>query len=167
MREDDLEVEFKKQYDKSIKNFIRKWGTHPRDVWDMDRDMIIPKKYNIGFMIHNCNETTLKLLEPWCSIMYIEPKDFRNAKVNDYINQESSKTTFDLTRKFQTIHSEEICDIMVEFDAKKLNEQRLAFLQKLSDIITDSGEIGIMEYDIFVLDIKELNTYETDNLIGN
>ena len=54
---------------------------------------------------------------------------------------------------------------MIEFDTKDLNESRVAFLQRLSDILTDSGEVGVMEYDIFVLDIKSLDTYEKDNLL--
>ena len=169
MREDDLQVEVDKQYEKSIRNFIRKWGVWPGTVWDENRDMIIPKRYNIGFMVHNCNEQFLNLLEPWCTTMYLEPKDFRNARVQEYINKEQKKTTFDLTKKFQTPHSNHRCDIMVEFDAKELNESRIAFLQRLSEILTQSGDIGQMSYDIFVLDIKTLKTYEplTSNNLSN
>ena len=50
---------------------IRKWGTWPAQVWDDSRDMTIPKKYDIGFFIQNCDYDTLKFLEPWCSNIYV------------------------------------------------------------------------------------------------
>ena len=40
-------------------------------------------------------------------------------------------------------------DIVVSFDALEMNEERAAFIQRLSDILTDSGSIGYMKYDIF------------------
>ena len=55
MREDDsIKVDVDGQYQKSIRNFIRKWGTWPGRVWDENRDMIIPKKHDIGFVVNNC-----------------------------------------------------------------------------------------------------------------
>ena len=33
MREDQ-KVNFDNQYNKSIRNFIRKWGIHPESIWD-------------------------------------------------------------------------------------------------------------------------------------
>ena len=36
------------------------------------------------------------------------------------------------------------------------------FLTQLSDIIEDSGQVGKMEYDIFKIDIRSLQTYEHD-----
>ena len=70
MREDG-EIDITTQYNKSMRNFVRKWGIWPGSVWDSNRDMIIPKKYDIGFIIENCDKNTLNLLEPWCSCIYI------------------------------------------------------------------------------------------------
>ena len=36
-----------------------------------------------------------------------------------------------------------------------LNEDRIAFLHRLSDILTDSGGVGDMKHDIFSLQIKK------------
>tara|TARA_Y100000361_G_C11146332_1_gene338251 strand:- start:87 stop:1277 length:1191 start_codon:yes stop_codon:yes gene_type:complete len=165
MREDDLKVEVDEQYEKSIRNFVRKWGCWPGKVWDNNRDMVIPKKYDIGFLIKNCNKDIVKILEPWCSKIFFQPKDYQKSKIQDYINEEQKKTTFDLTKKFKTVFDEEsYCDIMVEFDVNDLNEQRFQFLQMLSEIIAHSGEVGDMTYDVFFLKINSLKTRESENL---
>jgi hypothetical protein len=38
-------------------------------------------------------------------------------------------------------------------------------LINLSEIIQDSGDIGIMQLEIFELDIKSLDTYEKDLIL--
>ena len=127
--------------------------------------MVIPKKYDIGFLIKNCNKDIVKILEPWCSKIFFQPKDYQKSKIQDYINEEQKKTTFDLTKKFKTVFDEEsYCDIMVEFDVNDLNEQRFQFLQMLSEIIAHSGEVGDMTYDVFFLKINSLKTRESENL---
>ena len=47
-------------------------------------------------------------------------------------------------------------DIVVKFDALLLNDERFSFIQYLSAIIPDSGEVGVMEYDIFKLIINRI-----------
>jgi hypothetical protein len=51
-------------------------------------------------------------------------------------------------------------DIVVEFDAKLLNNQNFQLIQQLSDIIKDSGEIGKFQLDVFAVTIKNMTTYE-------
>lgn len=161
MREtDDIEVDVDGQYDKSIRNFIRKWGVWPGSVWNEDRDMVIPKKYNIGFIAKNCHLESLQFLEPWCSNIYIEDRKL----LLDYITEEQSKTIFDLNERIKT-ESKISNDIIIEFDVNQLNSDRLAFLQRLPDILDDSGQIGEMQYDIFKLNINTLEDIVEDNIV--
>ena len=55
---------------------------------------------------------------------------------------------------------------MVDFDARYFTQQSFNIIQNLSDIITESGEIGEFELDCFKIIIKDLTTYEK-NLIKN
>ena len=161
MREDG-KVEINSQYNKSIRNFIRKWGVHPSSVWDDNRDMILPKKYDIGFVVRNCTEDLLKFLEPWCSTIYLS-----DAKmILNYSLEESNLTLYNMGKRVKKINFDEdgnvtepsklTNDILIQFDAIELNDDRVAFLQRLSDILTDSGAVGGMEYDVFKLSIKNL-----------
>ena len=160
MREDDLKVEVDGQYNKSMRNFIRKWGVWPGSVWDENRDMVIPKKYDIGLIVNNCNEELLYLLEPWCSTIYIED---REAIIN-YGMKEQTQTLFDLVDRVKPITVDKDHEIIVEFDALELQKESFEFLQKLSLILQDSGQVGSMKYDIFNFQIFGLNDYSRKNL---
>tara|TARA_Y100001963_G_scaffold160112_1_gene267950 strand:- start:3526 stop:4707 length:1182 start_codon:yes stop_codon:yes gene_type:complete len=160
MREDGA-IDIDSQYTKSIRNFIRKWGVHPSSVWDENRDMILPKKYNIGFVVRNCTQDMLRFLEPWCNTIYIS-----DAKlVLNYSLEEGKKTLYDMAKRVRKVNFDEEGNvvsgkvdnnIIVTFDSTEMNEPRAAFLQRLSEIIGDSGQPGEMEYDIFKLKINHL-----------
>ena len=53
---------------------------------------------------------------------------------------------------------------MIRFDCQKLTSQNFQILVDLSEILQDSGEIGISEVGIFNIEIKSLET-KTDELI--
>jgi hypothetical protein len=48
----------------------------------------------------------------------------------------------------------------IEFDAKRLTNDNLQFLFHVPDIIKESGDIGVMEWDIFRIEIKNLSPLE-------
>ena len=140
---------------KNSRNFIRKWGSWIKN--DEYSYPILTPKFNIGFIIHNCNTALLQHLEPWATNLYV------NCKKNEYINQEQSKTSYDLSSKIKNIDDPIINDITVEFDGTLFNKDRYEFLTShLPNVLKDSGELGEMEYDIFKLHIKSLKTYEND-----
>ena len=140
---------------KNSRNFIRKWGSWIKN--DEYSYPILTPKFNIGFIIHNCNTALLQHLEPWATNLYV------NCKKNEYINQEQSKTSYDLSSKIKNIGEPIVNDITVEFDGTLFNKDRYEFLTShLPNVLKDSGELGEMEYDIFKLHIKSLKTYEND-----
>ena len=57
-----------------------------------------------------------------------------------------------------------INDIVIEFDANKLTNQTFEFFNMLQLMLEDSGQVGVLEFDIFKLNIKNLKDYST-NLI--
>jgi len=145
---------------KNMRNFIRKWGTMVQH--DQYMKPIVSPKYDIGFVIENCDTHMLKELEPWCSDIYGDWVGHKGYGVNQYIEEEQKNTTIDLSKKIHSDHFKPKNDIVVRFDANKLNNNNFQIITKLSDILKDSGEVGEMEYEIFKFKIKSLDTYEKE-----
>ena len=155
--------EWLKQNLRSTRNFIRKWG----HMVQHDRYMkpVIPPKYDVGFVVKNCNTNMLKELEPWCSDIYGDWLGHKGYGLNKYIEEEQKDTQFDISKK---IHSDRVKpknDVVLQFDANKLTSQNFQLLVNLSDMLQDSGEVGEMEYDIFKFYIKSLDTYEKELIV--
>ena len=146
--------EWESQNLKSSRNFIRKWGHFVKH--DELMKPIIPPKYNIGFIIKNCNSNLLELLEPWCDNIYIEDVNL----ANEYISREQINTKFILNNRVKNINNISENDVLIEFDGSLFKQEQFNFIQNLSEIISSSAEVGIMEYDIFKFTIESLNTYE-------
>ena len=126
---------------------------------------IIPPKYNVGFVVENCDTNMLRELEPWCSDIYGDWVGHKGFGVNKYIEEEQKDTHFDLSKKIHSQHLNPTNDIVVRFDAQKLNPKNFQILVNLSEIIQDSGEIGTMNLEIFHFDIKSLKTYEKELIL--
>ncbi|MBC8428179.1 MAG: glycosyltransferase family 2 protein [Candidatus Pelagibacter sp.] len=141
------------------RNYLRKWGSWIQN--DEYLKPIISPKYNIGFIIHNCNLQILEMLEPWCSTIYTDEM-YSIGRYQDYIEMEQSNTLFNLQERIQPIENEKNNDILVEFNGSQLTNDGFQFLQQLPEILKDSGESGEMEYDIFKITINSLKTYEKD-----
>ena len=62
--------EWQKLMNKSTREFFRKWGTPV--LHNNLLKPIVPPKYDIGFVVKNCNEQILETLEPWCSTIYVD-----------------------------------------------------------------------------------------------
>jgi glycosyltransferase involved in cell wall biosynthesis len=144
-----------------FREWWRKWGQNV-----LHDELMMPKvtpKYNIAFVVKNCNGQLLEVLEPWCDRIYIENEDI----VDIYIDREQPNTKFDLTKRVFILvnnHPEWENDIVIEFDALKLNQQNFQIIQQLSEIIKESGEVGEFELDIFKIVISHIEEYQ-NNLI--
>jgi len=138
----------------SNRNFLRKWGNRNN-----------APKYNIAFVVRNCNSQILELLEPWCDRIYIEQSV--NTIIDEYIDKEQPNTKFDLTKRVLTIELNDAQgenDIIVELDVNQLTNQDFAYIQQLADIIADSAEPGTFELGNLLINIYSTETYEK-NLI--
>ena len=143
---------------RSTRNFIRKWGHFVKH--DEYLKPIVPPKYDIGFVIKNCNEKLLESLEPWCSTIYVD------TFAEDYINREQSNTDFDLTKRIYSINAEKQNDIEVRFDGNKLSQDAYEIITNLSEILANDDEIeeGTFELGMLGIKINKIETYEK-NLI--
>ena len=155
--------EWLKQNQRSTRNFIRKWGHFVKH--DSMMMPIIPPKYDIGFVVENCDLHALTALEPWCSDIYGDWVGHKGLYVNKYIEEEQPNTDFSLSKKIHTQHSEPKNDVVAYIDCSKLNQKNYPIIGQLSEILQDSGEIGEFDLDIFNIKVNSLQTYEKDLII--
>lgn len=146
-----------------FREWWRKWGCN---VLHDDLLMpIVPHKYNIAFMIKNCNLSLLEALEPWCDIIWVD-----DSIIDVYVQKEQLNTKYDLKKRVHSIQGsdpKDYMDIVVEFDARRFTNDSYNIIQNLSKIITESGEVGTFELDCFEITISIMNTYEKDLIICN
>ena len=141
---------------RAARNYLRKWGSWIKN--DEYQYPIISSKYDIGFIIKNCNPQLLETLELWCSTIYVD------CDYEQYIKKEQPNTLFDLHDRIKPYDNEKQNEILISFDANQLNQNSFQLIQQFSDIIKDNGEIGSFELDIFKVDIIQMNEYQ-NNLI--
>jgi len=140
----------------SNKNFIRKWGF---------RNSIHNKRYNIAYVVDKCNYDMIAALEPWCDRLYTD--DEMGVLQAMYYENEHKNTSYDFKKRILTTkHNNAVGenDIIVEFDGTKLTNDSFNILTNLSDIITESGEVGTFELDIFKITINQIES-NTKSLI--
>ena len=155
--------EWLKQNARSTRNFIRKWGHMVKH--DQLMMPIIPPKYDIGFVVENCNYELLRELEPWCSNIYGDWVGHKGLYVNKYIEEEQPNTDFSLSKKIKTQHMNPQNDIVVYIDCSRLNQQNFQMLTQLPEILEQQGEIGEFELDTFTVKVKNLYTYEKELVV--
>jgi len=132
-----------------FREWWRKWHT---DVLHDEFMMpIVPSRYDIGFIVNNCNTQILSILEPWCDTIYVDC-DYRG-----YVDAENEKSEYDITDRVKPYDNEKNNRILVSFDATKLRNQHFTeFIKQLPFIIEETGETGSFNWDIFKLDIISL-----------
>ena len=148
---------------KNGREFIRKWGHFIKH--DSLMKPIIPPKYDIGFIVKNCNDQLLEALEPWCNNIYVDEGNV-HSMIDNYITLESLNTGFDLHERIRLFDDEKNNEILVTIDGSKFTQQDFQIVQQLPEIFKDSGEIGSFELGNLRIDIIQINTYEKE-LINN
>ena len=141
---------------KNMRNFIRKWGTVVRHD-ELMKPIVIPK-YDIGIVIKNCGDELLKMLEPFCSNIYVDYFTYY------YKKEEQPNTLYDLNKRVLSINDEKTNDIEVRFDGKDFTETSFQIIQQLPEILANDNELeeGSFELDIFEININKIKTYEGD-----
>jgi glycosyltransferase involved in cell wall biosynthesis len=153
---------WKEDMNKSTKEFIRKWGSNVNHTALMKP--IVSPKYDIGFIIKNCNINLLHVLEPWCSTSYVDEGNTPTL-IKNYIDVEQPNTIIDLNKKIRTYNSEKNNEILVEIDGKNFTQQDFQIIQQLPQIIKSSGEIGKFEIGNLTIEIIQMEEYQ-NNLIN-
>ncbi len=89
--------------------------------------------------------------------------------IQQYIEEEQPNTDYDLTERLHTdIPKNPIYDIKLVFDANDITQRSFNIIQKLPDIIKDSGSEGErFELDIFDIWIEQMVEKQRNNIVCN
>jgi GT2 family glycosyltransferase len=147
--EDSVEYTLLRQ--NKFKEWWRKWHT---DVLHDELMMpIVGNRYDTTFVVHNCNEQLLKVLEPWCDRIYVD------CEYKEFAQQEQTESMFDLTNKFHSIGDEMKGDVQILFDGSKITSDHFqTFIKNIPFIIQQTDQLGSFQWDIFQIHIFNLNT---------
>jgi len=151
--------EWLKQNERSTRNFIRKWGHFCKH--DSLMKPIIPPKYDIGFIMADNNIQILTAIEPWSSTVYC---DSNLAK--HYISTEQPNTTINLSEKVQPFSSNRTNNIQIKINANLFNQEDFGYIQNLSEILSDSGEVGSFKIGNLEITINSMESYENYLIIN-
>jgi glycosyltransferase involved in cell wall biosynthesis len=138
-----------------FREWWRKW--HMDVLHTSNMLPIIHPRYDTGFIVHNCSPQLLAFLEPWCDTIYT---DTEVVEIDTYIAAEQCISKFDIRRRIKKIDEDKLNDVLIEFDGSQFNQNHMNLIKQLPLMIQDSGEIGIMEFDIFKFDIRRINSIE-------
>jgi len=151
--------EWLKQNEKSTREFIRKWGHFCKH--DELMKPIVPPKYDIGINVYNCSLDLLKVLEPWCSTIFVD-----NNKMQ-YITIEQPFTSFQLSNKVlskEQMNANTICGVMIEIDGNRFTNEDFRHIQNISEILANDKELDVGSFQLGNLNIviNNLQTYEKE-----
>lgn len=142
---------------RSTRNFIRKWGHFV--MHDRLMKPIVPPKYNIGIRVVNASFNLLESLEPWCDNIYV---DLGKEEIAEYIKKEQQNTIIPLEGRINQLVEN---DIVIQLDGKTFTNQDFDYIQQMSQIIQNSGQVGEFQLGTLSIKINALTEY-TDNLIN-
>lgn len=152
----DRHEKWKKDMNNSTREFIRKWKSNVKHTPLMLP--IVSPVYDIGIRIKNCHIQLVGLLEPWSNTLYVD------CDYGPYIQSEQPTTNTILPSKIKTLEEQPENDILIDLDGNTFNQQDFAFLQEISSIIQQSGQIGqskLGQSNIYVT-INNLNEFQKE-----
>ena len=138
----------------NARNFIRKWG----HFLSHDKEMrpLISGRYDIGYVVHQLDEYTLLLLEPWCDTLYSD------LDYEKYISAEQKNTKFDLRKKLKSLTDEKTNDVIIEFRLKDLTQEAFNELNLMQLVIEKTNKTGKFEHGIYKIFINKLIDHKKD-----
>lgn len=146
--------EYVKLRQNKFKEWWRKW--HCDVLHDELMMPIVPKRYNTTFVISNCNEQLLEVLEPWCDTMYVD------CAYEKYVNKEKQETLFNIDNKIVSFTGSEmeiLGDVVITFDGTKINNNNYnEFIKKIPFIVEQCDSLGKFQYECFTIELKFLQS---------
>jgi hypothetical protein len=78
----------------------------------------------------------------------------------DYFEKEKNSTLYDLSERIKPYDNEKNNEIIIRLDAASFNQQDFTYIQQLSEIIQDNGEVGSFQLGNLFIDIIQMNEYQ-------
>lgn len=141
---------FKVASKNSGRNYIRKWRSWIKN--DEFQHPILLNKYDIGFVIKNCDMNLLYFIEPWGTTTYLESQDV----INEYIKMAQPETSYSMPDRVKSFQNEYNHGIVIEFDRMNLDQSGGQFITQLPEILATVEEPGDYEFGVFKIKINKV-----------
>jgi glycosyltransferase involved in cell wall biosynthesis len=142
------------QNQRSTRNFIRKWGHFV--MHDRLMKPVVPNKYNTGIRITNSNDGLLKVLEPWADCICID------SPFDAYIKNEQPNTVIDLSKRVHSLEHKCTNDVIIDINGKIFNNVDFENIQRLSQILDDSGTVGKFQLGNLFITVNQYKHYTSE-----
>lgn len=142
------------QNQRSTRNFIRKWGHFV--MHDRLMKPVVPNKYNTGIRITNSNDGLLKVLEPWADCVCID------SPFDAYIKNEQPNTVIDLSKRVHSLEHKCTNDVIIDINGKIFNNVDFENIQRLSQILDDSGAVGKFQLGNLFITVNQYKHYTSE-----
>lgn len=139
-----------------FREWWRKW--HMDVLHDENLLPIVHDRYDIGFIIHNCSDQLLYVLEPWCDNIYIN----KTTSLENYIKSEQKYSKFNIRNKIKNLIDNKSNDVLLEFDGNNFTRDHINFIKTFSEILSNTNDVGEFEFDIFKIKISSFKKYNLD-----
>lgn len=146
-KDDDF---YKQASNNASRNYLRKWGTWIKN--DEYQHPIINNKYDVGFVIRNCQPQMLHQIEPWGSCTYIEDQKL----IDSYLAEFQKETKLDLSTRVKHISTEKPHAIIIEFDGREFSQEAWLAINQLSDVLDQIDEVGSYGYACFRIEANKV-----------
>lgn len=141
---------FKVASKNSGRNYIRKWRSWIRN--DEFQHPILLNKYDIGFVINNCDMNCLYFVEPWSSTTYLQSQDV----IDEYIKVTQPETSYSMPDRVKPFQSSYNHGVVIEFDRMNLDNNGAQFITQLPEILATVEEPGDYEFGIFKIKVNKV-----------
>jgi len=147
---------FKVASNNSGRNYIRKWRS-----WIKNNEFqhpILLNKYDIGFVINNCDMNCLYFVEPWSSTTYLQSQDV----IDEYIKVTQPETSYFMPDRVKPLQSSYNHAVVIEFDRMNLDNNGAQFITQLPEILATVEETGDYEFGIFKIKVNKTEPENTE-----
>jgi glycosyltransferase involved in cell wall biosynthesis len=138
------------------RNYIRKWRSWIKN--DSYQHPILLNKYDIGFVISNCDTNLLYFIEPWGTTTYIQDEYL----VTQYVHKTQSETTYPMQDRVKTFQREYNHAVVIEVDGSRVNNSGAQFVAQLPEILATVTEPGEYEFEPFKIKINKVEPEKID-----
>jgi GT2 family glycosyltransferase len=130
---------------RSNNNFLRKWGTYPKNT--------IQLVFDVGLVIKNASTEALNVLESLVTTLYVD------CDPTEYINMTQPYTKFNLSKKIKSINDGRDNDIIISLDFQQLTDKGYEALLHLTSVISQAKNVGMYNIEGINIQIVAFNTY--------
>ena len=157
--------EWAAQYYMSIRNFARKWGCFPGQVWNERMELVTPATLDIGLELTGATAPLIRVLEPFASALYVDSEPARA----EYLATEQPLTRMDLGSRVRLLGRDTTGDhdVLVRAHGPTMTEAALKTVPRLHEVIAGMGRTDPYTVEnVFRVECRRLRRLEHDRVVN-